>query len=285
MTSDCIEIEILNWEKYNPRGDTRRPSWFRFENSLIDDPQFFRWSAEEFKALVYILSMASRKNSGRVLLFFDHANDVCGVSELTLRQVIQKMVFKQTLAVLNDSRADTARVSVQEPHASVQEPHATNERTGRDGTGRTGRYRARRNPPEPAGTLPALPRVAEESGTGVAVWEAYRDEYQNRYGANPVRNASVNAKLSQFAKRLPAEEAPEVARFYVRHPDAFYVKQLHPVGLLLKDAEALRTQWARGRAITGTDARTVERRVTNAGNIEAAFAEVARRKQEVHGSN
>lgn len=260
---DFIEIEILNWEKYNPRGDVKKPSWFRFENSLIDDPQYFKWSAEELKALIYILSMASRKNSSRVSLYLEHADDVCNISEVTIRNVLQKMVLKQTLTVLKDSRAESARVHVQDPHA-----------TGRDGTNGTGRDE----------TVPALSRAPEQSG-GAAAWEAYRDEYQNRYGAEPVRNASVNSKLLQFAKRLVAEEAPEVARFYVRHPDAFYVKQLHPVGLLLKDAEALRTQWARGRAVTGTDARMVERRVSNAGNIEAAFAEVARRKQETHESD
>lgn len=92
------------------------------------------------------------------------------------------------------------------------------------------------------------------------VWVAYEGVYLKRYGEIPRRNAKVNGQLAQFVQRLSREEAPLVAEFYLGHNDSFYVKSLHPVGLLLRDAEALRTQWARGRAITGTDAREVERK-------------------------
>lgn len=152
MDTDFVEIEILNWDKYNPRGDVKKPSWFRFENSLIDDPQYFKWSAEELKALIYILSMASRKNSSRVMLYLEHAFDVCSVAEDTLRNVLQKMVLKQTLTILNESRAESARVRVQDPHA-----------TGRtDGTGRD----ERTTTTTPAAKL----NLPEEIKTAYGVW-------------------------------------------------------------------------------------------------------------------
>lgn len=84
------------------------------------------------------------------------------------------------------------------------------------------------------------------------IWSVYDEEYQLRYQQSPVRNAAVNSKISQIAKRLGAE-APEVVRFFVNHPKTFYVSKLHDIGLCLADAEALRTQWARGKAITESD--------------------------------
>jgi hypothetical protein len=90
-------------------------------------------------------------------------------------------------------------------------------------------------------------------------WEAYADAYQGRYGIAPVRNATVNAQLAALVKRLGEGEAPQVAAFYVRHPDQFYGRSMHPVGLLLKDAEKLRTEWATGRRMTTSEARTLDK--------------------------
>lgn len=84
------------------------------------------------------------------------------------------------------------------------------------------------------------------------VWDAYKTSYMKKYKVEPVRNAKVNNQISQFAKRLGAE-AIEVVRFYLEHPKSFYVSKMHEFGICLADAEALRTQWARGRAVTEND--------------------------------
>jgi hypothetical protein len=96
-----------------------------------------------------------------------------------------------------------------------------------------------------------------------ALWEAYSEAYEKRYGAEPVRNATVNGQLLAVIKRLGAEEAPDVAAFYVAHKAAFYAQKGHPVGLLLLDAEKLRTEWITGRQITSTAARQQERTAAN----------------------
>lgn len=90
------------------------------------------------------------------------------------------------------------------------------------------------------------------------IWKSYSDAFRQRYGHDPVRNASVNSKISQIAQRL-GPEGVAVVRFFVSHNDSFYLKQVHSIGLCLKDAEALHTQWKRGKAITGTDIRAFEK--------------------------
>lgn len=77
------------------------------------------------------------------------------------------------------------------------------------------------------------------------IWDAYKTGYQKRYKVEPVRNASVNAKISQLAKRLGAD-AVGVILFYTQHNNQFYSKHMHAIGLCLKDAEALHTQWKTG---------------------------------------
>lgn len=93
-----------------------------------------------------------------------------------------------------------------------------------------------------------------------AVWDAYREAYRSRYGEDPVRNAQVNSQIKQFVSRVPAGEAPEIARFYLSHNESYYVKRMHPVGLMLQDAEKLRTEWITGTRMTGGKAKEVERK-------------------------
>lgn len=86
-------------------------------------------------------------------------------------------------------------------------------------------------------------------------WASYSAAYEKRYGQSPVRNARVNGQLSQFVKRLGREDSPQVAAFFLTHANAFYVTKGHAVGVMLADAEKLRTEWATGRRVTQTEAR------------------------------
>ncbi len=133
------------------------------------------------------------------------------------------------------------------------------ERIGKDRMGSSEPAEAgldpRKNPPE------KLLKKNEEKtppGVTIATWENYSMAYAKRYGTPPVRNATVNGMLARFVKRLPADEAPFVAEFYLSHNNSFYVQRCHPVELLLKDAEKLRTEWATNRKVTALQARQQE---------------------------
>lgn len=74
-------------------------------------------------------------------------------------------------------------------------------------------------------------------------WLAYKNAYKERYGTEPVRNATVSGQLANFVKRVGSELAPKVIEFYVWHPGAFYVKNVHQVRFALADAEKLVTEY------------------------------------------
>lgn len=73
------------------------------------------------------------------------------------------------------------------------------------------------------------------------MWEAYSSAYAVRYGVEPLRNAKVNGALANLLKRIPTDEAPAVARFFVGSDDKFYVNAgpcdktspSHPLGHLM----------------------------------------------------
>jgi hypothetical protein len=145
-----------------------------------------------------------------------------------------------------------------------------------------------RNPePEPE-PIQSLSRTRtrskpKPSSTGVAdappvaptreVWEAYAAAYAERYGPQPVRNASVNGQLAMVVAKLGADEAPAVARFFVGHQHGLYVSAMHPVNLLLRDAERLRTEWATGRQVTRMNGVHADRTQTNLNAFAPLIAE------------
>lgn len=90
-------------------------------------------------------------------------------------------------------------------------------------------------------------------------WNAYADAYNNHYEAEPIRNAKVNSQVKAYVKRIGYKEAPLVAAWFLEHTDAFYVRSGHTFGLLEKDCEKLRTEWATGRRMNSVKARQVER--------------------------
>ncbi|QUN28726.1 hypothetical protein KB879_01765 [Cupriavidus sp. KK10] len=119
---------------------------------------------------------------------------------------------------------------------------------------------------EPDGSFPTKPakktaslaggkaagRSKKATGASSATWEAYAAAYFDRYGVEPVRNATVNGQLAHLVGRIGGEEAPHVARYYVGHNATLYVRAGHPTGLLVRDAEKLRMEWATHRQVPDT---------------------------------
>lgn len=122
------------------------------------------------------------------------------------------------------------------------------------------------------------PLNGEEAGRTVETWHAYAGAYQTRYGVPPTRNKTVNGQLAKFLERVPLTEAPDIAAFFVQSNRGLYVSAKHPVTLLLRDAEALRTEWLTGHQGTETEARLRDR----TGATAAVFGEILKEAKEAH---
>jgi len=126
----------------------------------------------------------------------------------------------------------------------------------------------------PATAKPAKPQKAEKQPSATSeTWGAYSAAYAKRYSVEPVRNATVNAQLAQVVGRIGAAEAPHVAAWYVSSRNSFYVQSGHSVGILLRDCEKLRTEWATGRQVTQTQAIQGDRTQTNANAFAGLLLE------------
>lgn len=106
---DFIEVEILNWEKYNPRKDYKKPWWFALSNTITTDEMFSEFSDAEFKAWIHILCTASVQNKDRPLIFFKHAHRAADISRKTLMSAIGKLEILKAIQLPGGICTDSVR--------------------------------------------------------------------------------------------------------------------------------------------------------------------------------
>jgi len=100
--------------------------------------------------------------------------------------------------------------------------------------------------------------VGKKLAPTAKTWKAYSTAYRDRYGVLPIRNAKVNGILANFIKRVPIDEAPDIAAFYLSSANGYYVGRGHCVDCLLSDAEKLRMEWATNHRMTQREAKQLD---------------------------
>jgi hypothetical protein len=120
-------------------------------------------------------------------------------------------------------------------------------------------------------------RARKGEGATAQAWAAYARAYRDRYGVEPLSNRTTLAKMAQFARSVPTDEAVPIAAHYLTLSKRFYVEAQHPVGILLKDCESIRTQWATGCSITSTRALQTDKRRAAFDAVDEAMEILDRR--------
>lgn len=124
-------IEVLNWDKFNGRRDVKHSSWFRFEHSLVFDPEWSHLTAEEMWVWASLMSLCSLKNRSSVVVDDKALALLARVSEVVVSSTIQKL-----------TNLDCVRVRTGHVSSTYRKRIATDGRTD----GRTGPTDADSNP-------------------------------------------------------------------------------------------------------------------------------------------
>lgn len=128
---DFIEIEILNWEKYNPRRDYKKPWWFALSNTITSDAMFSEFSDAEFKAWIHILCTASVQNTYRPKIFFKHAERSACINKKHIHSVISKLEILQVIRIPARICTESVRdLYATEHNSTVHNKHNNNAHAG-----------------------------------------------------------------------------------------------------------------------------------------------------------
>jgi uncharacterized phage protein (TIGR02220 family) len=61
-----MEVEIKNWNKYNPRSDAKSCAWFRMSNDFFTDPDFYGANLEARMVWIFLLAASSKKMNAKI---------------------------------------------------------------------------------------------------------------------------------------------------------------------------------------------------------------------------
>ena len=261
-----MKLVPKNWGLFQHYKD-RCPPWIKLHRDLLNDRKFICLPTAS-KALAPLLWLLASESKDGV---FD-----ASVPELEfrLRMTTEEIEVGLTGLICNGFFLDASTMLAPCLRPAIPETEAEAEAEAEaEDRGRGQRERKRQN------LQPASPAAPKKARSGLSddmkevcreVWKAYSDAYFSRYKTEPVRNQKINRNVVDFCKRLAMHESPHVAAWYVSHSDAYYVRQMHSFGMLLKDCEKIRTEWATGQAMTQTKAKQVDR----AGNTASIITEI-----------
>lgn len=129
---DGCTMRVVNWEKYNPRTDTKRPSWFRLENDLAFNSTLFGASIEQKWLWIVILSLQSKHNGREFKWNSRYIQAITGISLKTQSQAIEMFTLSQNLCVTRTDLPVELKVTRKDLHATNERTNKTNEQDVQD---------------------------------------------------------------------------------------------------------------------------------------------------------
>lgn len=250
-----MAIHIRNWEKFQHFKD-RRPPWIKIYRELLDDPEWYELPDKAAKVLVMLWLVASEdEHRTGTLPCLKKLAFRLRMTEPQLNQILTSLshwLVQDDINMISQRYQVDAPETEGEGEAYKKEREAYKKETDSSDLKKDPqkRHSYTRSPKKPA--QPVVPSKTGE------VWESYKMAYLRRYHVEPIRNQQVNAMLSKFVDRVGKDLAPFIAEFYVGHNAQYYVQRMHPVKILLADAEKLATECRTGQKMTQLEAKSAE---------------------------
>lgn len=219
------KITITNFEKHN-KGMKKGYKKFMLSTGFLSDAKIRQLTPATTLLFLSCIAVAAESTSSHIEVTHE---SLCYQSRVKSGSLQSQLDLLQSLQLLNYEKVATNRIEKNRIEVNRIESPARSKKP-----------------------------TEEQKNLNKKIWESYAKAYFDRYKVDPVRNASVNAKISQLAKRL-GEEAVDIVAFYLTHNDFLFVKNTHAIGLCLSSCESLRTQFLRGKTITSQDVRDFEK--------------------------
>lgn len=144
------EIEILNWEKYNPRNDQKKRTWFRMDADVFDDPVIDLLPPTGLKFWLWLLCRRTKQTPSTVVVDTDHARR---------RTRLRTEYIQSTIRVLTEYGRVTSKLRPSTTNDSLS-PKALQPESGQIRALRTNERDVRTNVTDvPYGGDPKTPKV------------------------------------------------------------------------------------------------------------------------------
>jgi len=216
-----MNIEFINWEKYNPRKDIKFPKYIMLSNQLFADPKIFDLAQDEFITFVYLLCETSKaNNSGKAYVSRAHYRMASRFTDRVLDRTVSKL-FK--LQILKQPRDRGSYVKIHDLALNRIEEKRREENGIEQGEN-----------PEPVREPPSA--IEPYRANPVGIWiSAYKEKYGVRYEVQ----AKDGKILTTFAKSRTEDQIRTLFACYLAINEKLYSDSKHPLSLFFRDLQKI----------------------------------------------
>lgn len=208
-----IEIKIRNYEKYKGRSDVKHNSWFRCSNRILEDYDFFDFTHEERLVWIYILSVASQKNTANLCISYRHADRLCGLTYAGIVSALEKLSKIKAIEFVQ-KRSERGR------YATDTHKGATDRQTDKQD---------RQTDTRASAFKENVPSLTLGTGTKSAV-SFYCEQFKSKYKSNPDITGKESGILKTLVKDLGQPRVLKLLEAYFSMPDALVAQRRHDLG-------------------------------------------------------
>lgn len=268
MALGTIQLEINNWDKFNPRKDLKATSWLRLQNSIFEDSQFFDFNHIEICFWIYILSQASKKQSNQVTVNLTHALRIGRFTYEDVQSSLKKLNDIDCVTTLHADVTCTSR----ERHAhdtlrtNALTLHERNETNGDT-------LHADVTPiiikPKKPSADSANAELGKQSQLLIAHYcEAWKAKYKT--------NANVSGMMAGNAKTLIKDHGLNrslgLVDAFMSMNDTWFIKHRHSFELILTNLAAITHFAGTGVQVTNTQLTQLDKTLSNKNAADGAAA-------------
>lgn len=131
-----VQIEVKNWEKYNPRSDRKSSKWFRFQNDFFLDPKIYTLNNDQKILLMFIYCEVSKNQDGKCCINLQLSASILKSDYEKIKKDLEVIVLNKFISIdtsltpVGDELTPVGDRSV--PYERTNERNEHNERTTRE---------------------------------------------------------------------------------------------------------------------------------------------------------
>lgn len=260
---DGATIEIKNWREFNPRFNSKKPSWFRLEHDIGTGSNLFGLNCEYRWMWIVILCQFSHENGAPIKWNPSYVEAMTGVGESTQTKAIDIFIERFDLKVTpRDSQSNISspcgsrevtsrdpegnnfcpKSNISSPRSNISDSHATDVRTYVREELKTEISKIERSVPEkiPVGTSVALAPMSShpEVGKFIAV---YVSAVKAKYGpkTRPDLSGKVQGEIKRFLKDTPLDRAMDLIQVFLQMEDPWFKTKCHDFATFISNLQKI----------------------------------------------
>lgn len=246
---NLVKIKILNWSKY--QKSMKSMKFIRIETSIFDDEKVFQLSSSGKLFWIYLLTVSGRHGTDLIQVCYRHSAALLRLRTSLIHRCAIDLQRLQLLEIVSETkkplRVEYSRIE----ESRIEERDTALADDNPDGL-RTSKKKSSKS--------------KKKKGTATSDAIAYYcDLWKIKYGAKTSPN--ITGKESGIIKRMVQsmhlERTKDFMDAYFAMPDAWLIKQAHPIALMETKKMEVHRFMQSGQHVSSRDSRNIERKSQN----------------------